>query len=99
MTDNLYTEHATMTTLYEREVEKNRKLRIIAWVLGMIILIAIVFNVLLFGLALRADRFFYSECVSYPKLPLPVPTPTKWNQENMSIKTHNVPIIVLVGDY
>jgi len=80
MTDNLYTEHATMTTLYEREVEKNRKLRIIAWVLGMIILIAIVFNVLLFGLALRADRFFYSECVSYPKLPLPVPTPTPYEK-------------------
>ena len=75
MTDNIYTEHATNTQLLGQERIKNRGLMILLKVCGIIFLVQIVWVGLRFGLALRTDRFFYSECVSYPKLPFVVPTP------------------------
>lgn len=73
--ENAYTEHATTTELLGRERIKNRGLMILLKVCLFVILIQIFMYIFLFVLGFRADRFFYSECVSYPKLPLPVPTP------------------------
>lgn len=77
MTDNIYTEHATNTELLGRERIKNKGLTILLKVSLFVILIQVFGFIFLFALGFRADRFFYSECVSYPKLPLSVPTPTK----------------------
>ena len=77
MTDNIYTEHANITTLYDREVEKNKSLTIQRNILGFAWLIMTCSWLLMFAIGFRADRFFYSECVNYPKLPIPVPTPSK----------------------
>jgi len=74
---NPYTEHATMTTKFDNEVERNRTLMIIIKVLVLIVLIQFFSFVFKIGLAIRSDRFFRSECVVYPKLPIPVPTPSK----------------------
>lgn len=77
MTDNIYTKHATTTELLGRERIKNKGLTILLKVSLFIILVQVFGFVFLFALGFRADRFFYSECVSYPKLPIPVPTPAK----------------------
>lgn len=75
--ENVLVEHATTTELLGRERIKNRGLTILLKICLFVILIQIFMYIFLFALGLRADRFFYSECVSYPKLPLPVMTPTK----------------------
>lgn len=74
---NLYAEHANMTTLYEREVEKNKGLTIQRNLLRFAWLLLLCTWLIMFAIGFRSDRFFYSECVVYPKLPIPVPTPTK----------------------
>ena len=75
--ENVLVEHATTTELLGRERIKNRGLTILLKICLFVILIQVFGFVFLFALGFRTNRFFYSECVSYPKLPLPVPTPTK----------------------
>ena len=75
--ENVYVEHATNTELLGRERIKNKGLTILLKIMGFAWLIMFCSWLLMFAIGFRADRFFYSECVSYPKLPLPVPTPTK----------------------
>ncbi len=78
MTDNIYTEHANITTLYDREVEKNRKLTILNQVLFVILLVIFVFNVFAFVWSYRTVMTYDSVCPA-PNynlcLPEPVPTP------------------------
>lgn len=69
--ENVYVEHATTTELLGRERIKNRGLTILLKLSLFVILIQVFGFVFLFALGFRADRFFYSECVSYPKLPIP----------------------------
>lgn len=75
--ENVYVEHATTTELLGRERIKNRGLTILLKVMGFAWLIMLCSWLIMFAIGFRADRFFYSDCVSYPKLPLPVMTPTK----------------------
>lgn len=70
---NLYTEHATMTTLFEREVEKNKGLTIQRNLFGFAWLLLLCAWLIMFAIGFRSDGFFRSECVVYPKLPIPVP--------------------------
>lgn len=74
---NPYTEHATMTTKYDNEVEKNKSLTMQRNVLGYAWLFMFGAWLIMFAIGFRSDRFFYSECVSYPKLPIIKPTQTK----------------------
>jgi len=78
MTDNIYTEHANITTLYDREVEKNRKLTILNQVLFVILLVIFVFNVFAFVWSYRTVMTYESVCPACNYnlcLPEPVATP------------------------
>lgn len=80
MTTNIYTEHANITTLYDREVEKNRILLISVKVLGFAWIILLGSWLILLALGFRSDGFFRSESVCPAPnynlcLPQPVPTP------------------------
>ena len=78
MTTNIYTEHANITTLYDREVEKNRNLTILNKVLFIILLVIFVFNAFAFVWSYRTVMTYDSVCPA-PNynlcLPEPVATP------------------------
>ena len=74
MTNNIYTEHANITTLYDREVEKNRKLTILNQVLFVILLVIFVFNVFAFVWSYRTVMTYESVCpATNYNLCLPIP--------------------------
>ncbi len=73
--EKILEERAPVSVLLEREKEKTKNLKVAVKVLGFAWLIMGCSWLLMFAIGFRADRFFYSECVSYPMTPLPVGTP------------------------
>lgn len=74
---NPYTEHATMTTLYEREVEKNKGLTLALKVTWFCVGVAIVGYAMLIVVGIKMDPVVRVGCPQFQEITLPVSTPTK----------------------